>query len=67
MVFLTVYLAMSVRIDLFPSKGSFCDLTWGLLAMRISAFLVFIDIYWACLSELGNPHVHTINNQYFSY
>ena len=24
--FLTVYLAMSVAVDLFPSMGSFCDL-----------------------------------------
>ena len=45
--FLTVYLAVSVRVDLFPSKASFCDLVWGPLAMKISAFLVVIDIDWA--------------------
>ena len=44
----TVHLAMSVKVDLFPSMRSFCDLAWGLLAMRIRAFLVVIDIYWVC-------------------
>ena len=29
--FLTVYLAMSVSVDLIPSMGSFCDLAWGSL------------------------------------
>ena len=32
-------LAMSVRVDLFLSMGSFCDLAWGPFAMKISAFL----------------------------
>ena len=57
MFFLTVYLAMSVRLDLFPSTGSFCDLAWGSLTVRISAFLVVIDIYWACCSKLTKMFV----------
>ena len=30
-----------------------CDMAWGPLAMRISAFLVVIDIYWACCLDLA--------------
>ena len=43
--FLTVSLAISVRLDLFLLLGNFCDLAWRLLGMRINAFLVVIYIY----------------------
>ena len=52
--FLTVYmyLAMSVRVDLFPLMGSFCNLMWGPLAMSFLGIQV-IDIYWVCCLELA--------------
>ena len=40
--FLTVYLAMSVRVALFPPMGNFCDLTWRLLGSSVQPVISLV-------------------------
>ena len=41
--------------DLFLSKGSFCDLAWGPLAMRIGAFVVVMITTGCAVYSWQNP------------